>query len=95
MPADEGIAAAKHECKAPSPVKQTADAGVEDAFDQDVDGFAASTEARFKHGKTGLHSEHEKRAKQHPAGVDCVDVIGRFDRGVWIGWSRRDGGGLR
>ena len=91
MPADEGVAAAEHEREAPSPVQKPADAGVEHAFDQHVDGFTISTEAGFEHREARLHAEHEERAEQNPAGVDRVDdVAGR--RGlVWIGRRGRRG----
>ena len=92
MPADEGVAPAEHEREAPSPVQKPADAGVEHAFDQHVDGFAISTEAGLEHGEARLHAEHEERAEQNPAGVDRVDdVAGR--RGlVRIGGRRGRGG---
>ena len=81
MPADEGVARAEHEREAPAPVQKAADAGVEHAFDQHVDGFTVSAEAGFEHREAGLHAEHEERAEQHPAGVDRVDQVAG-DRGL-------------
>ena len=75
MPADEGVAPAEHEREAPSPVQKPADARVEHAFDQHVDGFTISTEAGLEHGEARLHAEHEERAEQNPAGVDRVDDV--------------------
>ena len=92
VPADEGVAPAEHEREAPSPVQKAADAGVEHAFDQHVDGFAISTEARLEHREARLHAEHEERAEQHPAGVDRVDDVAGGRGLVRIGGAAGAGG---
>ena len=75
MPADKRVAGPEHEREAPPPVQQPADAGVEHALDEHVDGFAVPAEAGLEHRETGLHAEHEERAEQNPAGVDRIDQV--------------------
>ena len=71
---DERRAGAEHEGKAPRPEGHAADAGVDDAFDQDVDRFARAREAGLEHHEADLHAEHQEGRDQRPDGVDCVDV---------------------
>jgi len=53
--------------------EESAQAGVEYAFNPHVDSFAASTETGFKHRETSLHAEHQEGCNQRPAGVQWVD----------------------
>ena len=64
--ADEAVAVLEHEGKAPRPEGDAADAGVDDAFDEDVDRLARAREARFEHDEADLHAEHEERRDQRP-----------------------------
>ena len=75
---DDAIAEAEHECKAERPEQDGAQAGVDDAFLQDVDDLAGSGKAGFEHHEAGLHEEHQERSHQHPCRVDTVDGTGHL-----------------
>ena len=61
--------------------QNAAEAGVDDAFHQHVDGFARAAEAGFEHREADLHAEHEERRDQRPDRVDRVDdVVALEDR---------------
>ena len=60
MRADEAVAVLEHEGEAPGPEHDAADAGVGDAFDEDVDRLARAGEAGFEHHEADLHAEHEE-----------------------------------
>ncbi len=81
--ADEAVAVFEHEGEAPCPERNAADAGVDDAFDEDVDGLALAGEARLEHDEADLHAEDEERGDQRPRRVDGVDGV------HWINGVRR------
>src|SRR5882762_6520739 len=56
--ADETVAMGKHKCEADGVEEKPAKAGVHNAFDKHVHCLAGSTEARFEHCESDLHSEH-------------------------------------
>ena len=56
------------------PEGDAADAGIGDAFDQDVDRLTRAGEARLEHHEADLHAEHEEGGDQRPHRVDRVDV---------------------
>ena len=57
---------AEHESKAKGVEENTAEASVDNAFHQDVDGFARTAKASFEHGETYLHAEYKEGGKQGP-----------------------------
>ena len=73
--ADEAVAVAEHEGKAEGVEQNAAEAGVDDAFHQYVDGFAGAAESGFEHGEAHLHAEHEERRDQRPNRVERVDDV--------------------
>ena len=66
---DESVPMSEHEGEAPCPEKNSAEAGVEDAFDEDVDGFTGAAEPGFEHREADLHAEDQKRRKKYPKSV--------------------------
>src|SRR5205814_4294399 len=68
--ADEAVASTEHERETPRPEQDAAQASVDDALEQDVDGLARAGEAGLEGHETRLHEEHQKRRHQHPQGVD-------------------------
>src|SRR5450631_262362 len=79
MVSDETVAMAKHEGEAKGIEEDAAEAGVNDAFHEDVDGFAGAAEPGFEHGEADLHSEDKKSRDERPNGVDGIDHVGGFD----------------
>src|SRR2546421_11944327 len=93
MSANPGGAWLEHEGEAPGPEQDTADTGVGNAFHQDIDGFAGTGEASFKHHKSDLHTKDKERGNQCPDGVHGINLW----RVNTYPWSRRVnyGGGGR
>src|SRR6185369_9288553 len=58
---DESIAVAEHEGETKGVEKDTAQAGIDDAFHQNVDGLARAAEPGLQHGEADLHTENEER----------------------------------
>ena len=75
--ADEAVPRLEHEGEAPRPERDTADAGVDDAFDEDVDRFTRARETGLEHHEADLHAEHQERRDQRPRRVDGVHGRGR------------------
>ncbi len=73
MRADHGRAWLEHEGEPPGPEQDTADAGVSNAFHQNIDRFARTSESGFEHNKPDLHTEDKKSSNQRPDGVHGVN----------------------
>ena len=82
MVSDEAIAMAEHEREAECEEQQAAQAGVNDALHQYVDGLAGSAEAGLQHGESNLHAENKKGRNQRPNRVKWIDDVGRLHFGV-------------
>ena len=75
--ADKSVAMAEHECETDGIEENAAQAGIHDAFHEHVDGLAGTAEARFEHGETDLHAEHQERRDQRPCRIHRIhDVAG-------------------
>ncbi len=77
--ADEAVTRTEHEGKAPRPEQDAAQAGVDDAFQEDVHRFASTRETCLQHHEACLHEEHQERGDEHPERV----------HGVHVSWRRR------
>ena len=64
--ADEAVAVAEHEGEAEGVEENAAEAGVDDALHQHVDGLARAAEAGFEHGEADLHAEDQEGRDQRP-----------------------------
>ena len=84
-----GVAVFEHEGEADRPEQDAADAGVGDAFDEDVHRLALAGEAGFEHDEADLHAEDEERGDQRPGGVDRVDRRHRVGGCISAGGVRR------
>ncbi len=82
MVADKAVAVAEHEGEANGVEEQTAEAGVDDALHQHVDGLAGAAEACLQHGEADLHAEDEEGGDQRPDRVDWVDDVIALEAGV-------------
>src|SRR5215471_6880440 len=98
MVAYEPVAAAEHEGEAKCPEQQAAEAGVNYAFHQNVDGFARAAKSSFKHSEADLHAEHQECRDQRPHGIQWIDnVVSTYNGGI-VGFydsgpqQARDGG---
>ena len=85
-----GVAVFEHEGEADGPEEDAADAGVGDAFDEDVDRLALAGEARLEHDEADLHAEDQEGGDQRPGGVDGVDRRDRVGC-VRLGGAARSG----
>ena len=73
--ADHPVAGAEHEGEAEGPEQQGAQARVDDALQQDVDGLPGAGEAGLQHHEAGLHEEHQERGDEHPGRVRGVHHV--------------------
>jgi len=80
--ADEAVTRAEHEGKAPGPEQDATETGIDDAFEEDVHGFARARKTGLEHHEACLHEEHEERRDERPHVVDRVHVGRRRCRGV-------------
>ena len=89
---DEPVAVPELEREADRPVEETAQARVEHALQQHVDGLTRSGEARLQTHEPRLHEEHEERGHEHPYRVDGADEV---VRGVMHDAGRCSRGGVQ
>ena len=60
------------------PVEKAAEAGVEDALEEDVDRLPGAGEAGLEGHEPGLHEEDQEGRDQHPHRVEGVDDVVRL-----------------
>src|SRR6267142_4319794 len=72
---DKSVAVAKHECETDSEEENAAETCIDDAFHQDVDGFARATEASLQHGEANLHTKDQERSDQGPNSIQRIDNV--------------------
>jgi hypothetical protein len=60
----------EHERESPGVEQDSTEAGINNAFQHDVDGLSSPGEAGFKKHEPSLHEEHEEGRNQYPQRVD-------------------------
>src|SRR5262249_27490640 len=77
--ADDTVSACGVEGKSYRPVEQAAEAGGEDALEENVHRLPRSGEPSFEAHEGGLHEEHEEGGDEDPDGVDRAhEVLGHY-----------------
>ena len=69
---------AEHEGQPYSVKENAAEAGIDDALHQHVDGFARAAETGFKHGEADLHAENKKRRHERPGVLTGLTTSAAF-----------------
>ena len=82
---DEPVAHPEVEGEPEGPVQQPAQAGVEDALEEDVDRLPRSGEARFQRHEPGLHEEDQEGGDEDPHRVERIDDVVRLMRDITEG----------
>src|SRR5690348_11393299 len=82
MVSDEAVTMAEHEGETKRIKENAAEAGVHDAFHEDVHRLTGAAETCLEHGEAYLHAEHQEGSNQRPHCVDGINDSSGLKRGI-------------